>query len=349
MNRVRRRGMSTLQAVLLLGGAFVVVWGLMSVWQDSQQPLQEQVEKTLRGEPGNPAAGNGGGGDSPPKVEDDTTGGLPPNGEEDTRSGWTKFLDRVQTTLDVIGLAPGAGEPADIINAIISVGRGNWTDAAASGFSALPFVGWGGAAAKWLKKVPAEELIDEADKARDLLALANKSKDAKKGEEALGRLAAVEKEKAERLAQGIDVPPTKLPRNISKKLYDELRAKTPTPAIRDMVNEGKKLPFPDPVLPGLTVTKRLHADHIVSMNSITRMPGFDRLSKEQMLAVLNNRANFVGLSEAANASKGSKSFAEWVRHKSRGIDVDEGFRVRMIQEEERLRRVIQEQINSYLK
>jgi len=52
-----RRGMSTLQAVLLLGGAFVVVWGLMGVWQGVQAPLAEQAKKTLAGQAGESATG----------------------------------------------------------------------------------------------------------------------------------------------------------------------------------------------------------------------------------------------------------------------------------------------------
>lgn len=64
-----RRGMSTLQAVLMLGGAFVVVWGLMSVWQGVQNPLQTQVERTLRGEPGDSVGKNPDVEDNPPTVE----------------------------------------------------------------------------------------------------------------------------------------------------------------------------------------------------------------------------------------------------------------------------------------
>ena len=67
----------------------------------------------------------------------------------------------------------------------------------------------------------------------------------------------------------------------------------------------------DPALPGKTITKPLQADHIVSMDKITRMEGFDKLTFEQQLEILNNPENFVGLSEAANTSKGNKSYAEW--------------------------------------
>jgi hypothetical protein len=116
-----------------------------------------------------------------------------------------------------------------------------------------------------------------------------------------------------------------------------------------MVNAGKVAPFADEALPGLTVTKRLHADHIVSMDTVTRMEGFDRLTRPQMEAVLNNRANFVGLSETANTSKGAKSFADWTRYKKGGIDVDPAFRQRMIQEEANVSRSLQQQIDDFLK
>lgn len=66
----------------------------------------------------------------------------------------------------------------------------------------------------------------------------------------------------------------------------------------------------DPALQGLTIDKNLHADHIVSMNEITKMEGFGKLTQKQQLEILNNEKNFVGLSETANTSKGSKSFEE---------------------------------------
>ena len=40
------------------------------------------------------------------------------------------------------------------------------------------------------------------------------------------------------------------------------------------------------------------------MKNIAKMENFDKLTKEQQLKVLNNEENFLGLSEAANKSKG---------------------------------------------
>ncbi|UYZ62613.1 hypothetical protein [Hymenobacter weizhouensis] len=82
----------------------------------------------------------------------------------------------------------------------------------------------------------------------------------------------------------------------------------------------------DPALPGLKIDKRMHADHIVPMDKITQMDDFDKLTEAQQIAVLNYEKNFVGLSETANTSKGSKSFQEWTEYKKGKIKVDDKFR-----------------------
>ncbi len=114
-----------------------------------------------------------------------------------------------------------------------------------------------------------------------------------------------------------------------------------------MVNQGIQLPMPDPVLPGLEITKRLHADHIIPMDRVTRMEGFDTLTPEQQLNVLNNPDNFVGLSPSANTSKGPRTFSEWTRHKARGIDVEPNFRNEMISREQILEGQLQKQIDDF--
>lgn len=58
--RARRPGMTALQAVVMIGAAFVVVWGFMEAWRGARDPLTETTEKTLRGEIGTPRAGSGG-------------------------------------------------------------------------------------------------------------------------------------------------------------------------------------------------------------------------------------------------------------------------------------------------
>jgi hypothetical protein len=135
-------------------------------------------------------------------------------------------------------------------------------------------------------------------------------------------------------------------RRISQELYDELRAETPTPAVRDAVNRGKQFPHADEALPGFEVTERLQADHIVSMDRITRMEGFDKLTKAQQLEVLNNPDNFIGLSRSANASKGAKTFEDWTQHVKSGTQIDANFRQRMIQMERSLEAALQAQIDA---
>jgi hypothetical protein len=53
--------MSSLQAVVLLGAAFLVAWGLMEVWRGVKDPVRETTERTLRGEIGAAKAGSGSG------------------------------------------------------------------------------------------------------------------------------------------------------------------------------------------------------------------------------------------------------------------------------------------------
>lgn len=138
------------------------------------------------------------------------------------------------------------------------------------------------------------------------------------------------------------------PRRISDELYNKLRKKTPTSTVRKQVNKGIALPMNDPALPGKTITKPLQADHIVSMDKITRMEGFDKLTFEQQLEILNNPENFVGLSEAANTSKGNKSYAEWTHYKkgsNEEIEISKSFRDEMIKKEQTLEIEIQKQID----
>ncbi|WP_019637142.1 hypothetical protein [Paenibacillus fonticola] len=58
------------------------------------------------------------------------------------------------------------------------------------------------------------------------------------------------------------------------------------------MNEGIQIPFDD--LPGKIVIKRLEPDHIVSMDNITRMEGFGKLTERQQLEILNNSENMNG-------------------------------------------------------
>ncbi len=53
----------------------------------------------------------------------------------------SKSLDQLQIGLDGAGLTPGAGIVPDVINTIISLGRGNFGDAGLNALAAIPFFG----------------------------------------------------------------------------------------------------------------------------------------------------------------------------------------------------------------
>lgn len=95
----------------------------------------------------------------------------------------------------------------------------------------------------------------------------------------------------------------------------------------------------------------MQADHIVSMDKITKMEGSEKLTYKQQLEVLNNPDNFIGMSGAANKSKGSKSFSEWTHYKKGTgdeIKVSETFRNEMIRREQRLEIELQRQIDDFV-
>lgn len=70
-------------------------------------------------------------------------------------------------------------------------------------------------------------------------------------------------------------------RQITQAEYDNLRSKTPSRAIQKSVNKDVSLAMKDLALPSLTIDKNLPADHIVSMDEITRMEGFGKLTQKQ--------------------------------------------------------------------
>lgn len=73
-------------------------------------------------------------------------------------------LDGLQSFLDYVGLAPGIGEPADVANALISLARGNETEAVLSAGATVPFLGWGSTAAKFGRKAGADDVLAKGAK-----------------------------------------------------------------------------------------------------------------------------------------------------------------------------------------
>lgn len=91
---------------------------------------------------GQPPPAGGSAEESDPSEEPETE-------EEEEESGW---LDWVQTGLDIAGFIPVFGALADLANAGISAGRGNYAEAAMSLVAAVPGIGDAAAAAKMTVK-----------------------------------------------------------------------------------------------------------------------------------------------------------------------------------------------------
>jgi len=83
-----------------------------------------------------------------------------PSGEKEEESTWDKFVNGTQLVLDVVGLIPIIGEPADGANALIYEVRGDHLNAALSGASMIPIAGWLGTGGKFVNK--AIKYSDEA-------------------------------------------------------------------------------------------------------------------------------------------------------------------------------------------
>ncbi|MFJ7825489.1 T7SS effector LXG polymorphic toxin [Psychrobacillus sp. NPDC096623] len=227
-----------------------------------------------------------------------------------------KFLDSLQLGLDIVGLIPGVGELADGANGLIYTARGDMLNAGLSFSAMIPVVGMASTGGKLaVKGSKVIENAQDASKAGD-----NVKSGARYGD-----------------------------RRISDADYNILRRKTPSRKIQKQVNENidEIIGTADPALPGKTITGTLQADHIVPMDKITRMEGFNTLTKERQIEVLNYKDNFVGLSEAANKSKGSKSYSEWTTYKKENIEVDSVFRIKMIEKEKQLEIDIQKQIDGF--
>jgi len=105
----------------------------------------------------------------------------------------------------------------------------------------------------------------------------------------------------------------------------------------------------NPAIPGkiIEIGERLEADHIVSMDRITKMEGFEKMTLKQKLDVLNYEENFIGLRKTANTSKGSKSYSEWTRYVKENIPISADFKSAMIAKKRELEVVLQNLIDSF--
>jgi hypothetical protein len=81
--------------------------------------------------------------------------------QQEAQSGGVSGL--VHGALDVAGLAPVVGEPADLVNAGLYKAEGRNTEAALSAGGAIPILGWGATAGKAAYNL--EKATDAADEA----------------------------------------------------------------------------------------------------------------------------------------------------------------------------------------
>jgi hypothetical protein len=84
------------------------------------------------------------------------------------------LLDLIQGGLDYAGFIPGAGAVPDALNALISLGRGDFQQAGSNAFATIPFVG---DAAKGTQM--AVKAVKAVDKANDAKRAADKINDAR--------------------------------------------------------------------------------------------------------------------------------------------------------------------------
>jgi hypothetical protein len=91
--------------------------------------------------------------------------------------------------------------------------------------------------------------------------------------------------------------------------------------------------------------KKPSIDHVVSIDEMVLMDGWNKLRKHEQQALLSRVDNLRMMEKGANSSKGGKRWANW--REGRAIYGEKVWR-KMIEEESRLRRAIQEKITEIL-
>lgn len=79
--------------------------------------------------------------------------GLYGNKDGGTNKQKTLWRNIAHTVLDIAGLFPGYGEPADLLNAALYAEEGDFLNSSLSAGSAVPVAGWAATFGKWFKKV----------------------------------------------------------------------------------------------------------------------------------------------------------------------------------------------------
>lgn len=137
-----------------------------------------------------------------------------------------------------------------------------------------------------------------------------------------------------------------------RPVYDAVRAGNPGAASKlgDVSLQGQPRPRPgdpDPAYPGTTIRKgangpEVSGDHIVPLAELVQMPGFTRLTPDQMYMLSRTPANLQWLSWSANQAKGAGSAAALVPK------VDAGWAAAQGRLEERTRATLQDAINKLI-
>ena len=91
---------------------------------------------------------------------------------------------------------------------------------------------------------------------------------------------------------------------------------------------------------GLTV------DHIVAIDQITEMEGFEKLTRAERKALAVRKDNLIVMDYSANSSKGPRSWANWKQYST---FYDDATKQAMLAEEAKLRTAIQDWIKNQVK
>ncbi len=95
-----------------------------------------------------------------------------------------------------------------------------------------------------------------------------------------------------------------------RSLYDRMRAISPDGKQRAMVNRRAR--GLDEVTSRPPRSGATQVDHVVPLNEIVQMPGFDKIrSVDDQIAIVNYGGNLRAIDAAANASRGHRSWANW--------------------------------------
>jgi hypothetical protein len=94
-----------------------------------------------------------------------------------------------------------------------------------------------------------------------------------------------------------------------RPLYEIMRAASPSYRSRSLVlrEAGRR----DAVTGLAARSGSLDVDHVVPLNDIVRMPGFDKLRPERQLEIVNDVKNLRAIDNLANRSRGDRSWWDW--------------------------------------